>query len=53
MLGHQNLSPQMYGKKSHFLVFLVALNRLVQAGGRGKTELWHVSTNENLQGATQ
>lgn len=39
--------------KTHFLVFLVALNSLVQAGGREKTELYDVSTNENLQGAMQ
>lgn len=39
--------------KTHFLVFLVALSRLVQAGEREKTELYHISTKENLQGAMQ
>lgn len=37
MLGHQNLPSEMYGKKTHFLVFLVPLCRLVHAGGGRKS----------------
>lgn len=48
MLGHQNLSSQMYGKNTFF-----GLSCYSQDGGREKTELYHVSTSESLQGAMQ
>lgn len=47
MLGHQNLSSQMCGKNTFSGL------SCSQAGGREKTELYHVSTSESLQGAIQ
>lgn len=48
MLGHQNLSSQMYGEKHIFWSFL-----LFSGWSREKTELYHVSISESLQGAMQ